>query len=60
VLQSFNCIVAGWLTDVIRSRRWLTTIGVRKLNTALGLLVPAVTVVLAGKDRPTYVKWPTA
>jgi hypothetical protein len=39
---------AGWYTDVVRKKGWLRTVTIRKLNTALGLLIPAATVVLAG------------
>ena len=40
--------VGGWYTDFIRKKGWCRTITIRKINTILGLLVPAVTVVLAG------------
>lgn len=46
--QSIICVFGGWLTDLIINRGLFSTIAVRKINTALGLLVPAVTVVLAG------------
>ena len=48
--QSFVCITAGWITDYILKKKegQISTLTVRKFNTALGLLVPAATVVLAG------------
>ena len=49
IAQSFVCFFGGWITDVIITKKYLKTITVRKINTSLGLLVPAVTVVLAGK-----------
>ena len=49
IAQSFVCFFGGWITDVIITKRYFKTITVRKINTSLGLLVPAVTVVLAGK-----------
>ena len=49
IAQSFVCFFGGWITDIIITKKYLKTITVRKINTSLGLLVPAVTVVLAGK-----------
>ena len=46
--QSMVCFLGGYFTDVIRKRDCCSTITIRKINTALGLLVPAITVVLAG------------
>ncbi len=48
IAQSIVCMFAGWVTDFIRHRGWMKTLTVRKVNTALGLLVPATAVVLAG------------
>ena len=49
IAQSFVCFFGGWITDIIITKKYVKTITVRKINTSLGLLVPAVTVVLAGK-----------
>ena len=46
--QSVVCFAAGFFTDYVRSKDWMRTITIRKINTGLGLVVPAVTVVLAG------------
>ena len=48
IVQSVMTFIAGWLTDVIRSRDWLRTITIRKINNLIGLAVPGITVVLAG------------
>ena len=48
IAQSIVCFTAGFFTDLIRSKGWLRTITIRKINTGLGLVVPAITVVLAG------------
>nr|XP_039254795.1 sialin-like [Styela clava] len=48
ILQFIFTIGGGYVTDVIRSRRLMSTVAVRKLNTTLGLAVPALFVVLAG------------
>ena len=48
ILQSVLTFVAGWLTDVIRSKNWLRTITIRKINNVIGLAIPGITVVLAG------------
>ncbi len=48
LLQSLICLAAGYVTDSIRSRGLLRTLTVRKINTGLGLLVPAASIVLAG------------
>jgi len=47
VLQSIILFVGSLATDYVRRKGVLTTIEVRKLNTALGLLVPAATVMMA-------------
>lgn len=46
--QTLVCLFGGWLTDLLRARTRMRTVTVRKVNTAVGLLVPAVTLVLAG------------
>ena len=46
--QSLVCFSGGWVTDWIIGKGVLRTITIRKINTAFGLLVPAITVVLAG------------
>ena len=48
ICQSVLTFVAGWLTDVIRSKNWLRTITIRKINNVIGLAIPGITVVLAG------------
>ena len=48
ICQSILTFVAGWLTDFIRSKNWLRTITIRKINNLVGLAVPGITVVLAG------------
>ena len=48
LMQSVTCFTAGYLTDVVRRRGHLRTLTVRRVNTGLGLLVPAAAVVAAG------------
>ena len=48
IFQSLMTFVGGWYTDKVRSKGWVRTVTIRKFNTILGLIVPAVTVVLAG------------
>ena len=54
VAQSIICIISGWFTDILISKVYFKTLTIRKINTALGLLVPAVTVVLAGMYPDMY------
>ena len=48
IVQSIMTFIAGWLTDVIRSKNWMKTITIRKINNLVGLAVPGITVVIAG------------
>ena len=48
IAQSIICFLGGYLTDAILQRELCQTLTIRKINTGLGLLVPALTVVLAG------------
>ena len=46
--QSVVCLFGGFITDVIIQRKLCKTLTIRKINTWLGLLIPAITIVLAG------------
>ena len=48
IFQSVMTFIGGWYTDKVRGKGWVRTVTIRKINTILGLIVPAVTVVLAG------------
>ena len=48
ICQSIMTFFAGSITDVIRSKNWLRTVTIRKINNILGLAIPGITVVLAG------------
>ena len=48
IAQSMVCFIGGYLTDYVRQRELCQTLTIRKINTALGLVIPALTVVLAG------------
>jgi len=48
IFQTLVTFFSGWLTDVIRGKKLLSTVTIRKINTTLGHVVPAVTVVIAG------------
>ena len=48
IAQAVICVFGGWITDLLIKRGHLRTITARKVDTGLGLLVPALTVVLAG------------
>ena len=47
ITMTILTFIAGFLTDAIRSRHWLRTITIRKINNFLGLAVPGITIVLA-------------
>uniref|UniRef100_H2ZN02 Major facilitator superfamily (MFS) profile domain-containing protein n=1 Tax=Ciona savignyi TaxID=51511 RepID=H2ZN02_CIOSA len=48
ILQFLFTLVGGYITDVIRKRALTSTIVIRKVNTTLGLAIPAAFIVLAG------------
>lgn len=47
-MQFVFTIGGGYITDVIRRRKIMSTVAIRKMNTSLGLFIPAVSVVMAG------------
>ena len=47
IAMTILTFIAGFLTDAIRSRHWLRTITIRKINNFLGLAVPGITIVMA-------------
>lgn len=36
------------MTDWIRNKHWMSTLNIRKVNAGLGLIIPAITIILAG------------
>ncbi|XP_078491658.1 sialin-like [Ciona intestinalis] len=48
ILQWLFTVIGGYITDVIRRRGLASTNVIRKVNTALGLGIPALFIVLAG------------
>ena len=47
LLQWFICIIGSWGTDLIRSKKIMSTIHIRKVNTVIGLWVTGACAVLA-------------
>ena len=47
-LQFLLCLFGGWMTDWIRNKQWMSTINIRKVNAGLGLIIPAIAIILAG------------
>jgi len=47
-LQWIFTVAGGYITDVIRRKQLLSTVVIRKINTGLGLAIPAMFVVIAG------------
>ena len=48
LLQWLICIMASWLTDLIRTRGILSTITIRRINTWIGLWITGACTALAG------------
>ena len=47
-LNLIMLLISGWVTDHIINKSWIGAANMRKINTALGLLLAGVFVVLAG------------
>ncbi len=48
IFQTTVVYVTGWLTDIVRRKKWMETITIRKINTATGQIAPGIAVVVAG------------
>ena len=48
ICQTVLTFFCGWFADYVRSKNWLRTVTVRRINNAIGLILPGITVVLAG------------
>ena len=48
LVQWMVCVVASWVTDIVRTKGWISTIHIRKLNTVIGLWVTGGCAAMAG------------
>ena len=48
LVQWMVCVGASWMTDIVRSKGWISTIHIRKLNTVIGLWVTGGCAAMAG------------
>jgi len=48
IFQTIVVYVTGWITDIVRRKKWMKTITLRKINTTVGLVAPGIAVVVAG------------